>query len=112
MSETNVFSPKINLIHCQEQKDGSALFSFYISNHCDEDLDPVMEAWLERNDEIAIEHPFKIPEIIDDMIEFRRYSTIEDKVVMGEESRPLMDDIRAQLMAALAKMDAIQFAND
>lgn len=91
-----------------EVQDGRATFFVHMSNALDYDLDDHLLEWLESEDDVSIEWKFTLPFIVEDAISMRR-SCLLPEGTLSADSRPLFDAMRRDLVAMIARIDALRF---
>ena len=95
-------------------EDGKVSFATYISTDTDEEseISDAVYAWAD-GDNASIEIRFSITDCVDDMIDsyccWSKSRSAEHPPIFGEDSKPMVDSLRAELLAAIERLDSIEF---
>lgn len=96
-------------LHHKLEEDGRVTYGIYLSNECPDDgIERAMEAWLGDEEPVYINYRFSIRECIEDSIVFLKFLNV-DGLVVEEESRPVFDALRAELLEMVARLDEIRY---
>ena len=96
-------------LHDKFEEDGRVTYGIYLSNECPDDrIEPALEAWVDDSEPVYINYRFSIRECIEDSIYFRKLHNV-DGTVVEEESRPVFDALRAELLEMVARLDEIRY---
>lgn len=96
-------------LHDQLEPDGRMTYGIYLSNECpDEGIEEAFQAWLDDSEPVYINYRFSIRDCIEDSIAFRKHHN-GDGLVADEESRPVFDALRAELLEMVARLDEIRY---
>ncbi len=109
MSKEQLFQPDREMVHCQ-LVDGAAQFSTFISADCDSGLQDAIEKWAD-GERVSIEVRFTLDGAVKERIE-SYCDASEGRHVLDADDRPMFDSIRAQLVAALALIDGIEWEGE
>jgi hypothetical protein len=99
-----------------EARDGEVFLSYWLSS-----AGPLPEEFLAfladlLDESNSDEHVFMIEtplsNIVDGLIDSRRYVAHSDQVVFGNNDKPMVDATRNALRVALEKLDAIRFTDE
>ena len=95
-------------LHDKLEPDGRMTYGIYLSNECPDDgIEKAFQAWLDDSEPVYINYRFSIRECIEDSIAFRKLHNV-DGLVAEEESRPVFDALRAELLEMVARLDEIR----
>lgn len=91
-----------------ELKDGKIRLYTYLSNYSNDDLDAVMLDWIESENEVCLLMNFTPASPVDYLIEGHEMPAHNNHIDI--DAKPVFDALRAELLAQVARIDAIVFA--
>lgn len=71
---------------------------------------PQLIAGADQADESVLVVESPLSEIMDWTIELHRHPDFPDQVIMDKSQRPFFDEVKRSLLAAVAKIDGLQYA--
>ena len=96
------------MLHPKLGENGLELFC-YLSNAIDGELDEAMAAWGNRNEEVAISTKFTLSDALNSAIELHEIPTYNNAI--DANAKPLFDAMRAEMVAMIERIDALQFCD-
>jgi hypothetical protein len=94
---------------CVELKDGKIDLCVFLSNECnyDQALIDAMAAWLKNEDSVIIAPHFTVAAPVNALIDSHKMPGFNNDIDI--DAKPIFDTLRAELVAEIARIDALKF---
>ena len=102
------YEPKEQMVFVRLHK-GKIDLSVYLTNECEEaaEMMPVVTAWSEDTHPAIIAPHFSVSSPLDYLIDSHEMHAHENAIDM--DAKPIFDALRAELIAQVARIDALNF---